>query len=146
MLGESDRSVTDILRDRPTGRGDDEHNEIDQWLIDYLTDCEDWQARAADVIVAAKRAGFSESAVKKARIRIKAKSERTGFGKDAFYTWVLMDSMDSQFQKPGIHGIQGESMGSNRAGDMSVCADCGQPMKVIEDGQTVHPMCEAPAI
>jgi hypothetical protein len=24
---------------------------------------------------------------------------------------------------------------------MGVCATCGQPMKVIEDGQTVHPMC-----
>jgi Protein of unknown function (DUF3631) len=31
-----------------------------------------------------------------------------------------------------------------RAGEMSVCATCDQPMKVIEDGQTVHPnpMCE----
>jgi hypothetical protein len=37
-----------------------------------------------------------------------------------------------------------ESMGGSRAGDVSVCADCGQPMKVIEDGQTVHPTCGEP--
>jgi hypothetical protein len=112
MLGESDRSLADILSDQ--GNKDkfeqSEHNEIDQWLIDYLTDSEDGQAHAADVITAAKRAGFSENAVKKARRRIKAKSERTGFGKDAYYTWVLMDSMGSQFPKPGTHGTHGESM------------------------------------
>ncbi len=145
MLGESDRSVADILRDKDTDDDKAERNEVDQWLTHYLTDG-GGQALAAEVIAAARRAGFSENAVKKARSRIKATSERTGFGKDAFYTWVLMDSMDSPYQKPGTHGIHAASMGSNRAGDMSVCADCGQPMKVIEDGQTVHPMCEAPAI
>jgi AAA domain len=109
MLGESDRSVADILRDRGSNDDHDERNEIDQWLVDYLN-AGSGQAHAGDVITAAKRAGFSENAVKKARIRIKAKSERSGFGKDAFYTWVLMDSMDSQFQKPGTHGTHGESM------------------------------------
>jgi hypothetical protein len=111
MLGESDRSVADILSDHGTRDNSEnaEHNEIDQWLIDYLTDS-DGEAHAADVIIAAKRAGWSESAVKKARIRIKAKTQRHGFGKDAFYTWVPMDSMDSPSRKPGIHGIHGESM------------------------------------
>ena len=141
MLGESDRSVADILRDKGTDEDKAERNEVDQWLIRYLTDG-GGQALAAEVIVAARRAGHSENAVKKARSRIKATSERTGFGKDAFYTWVLMDSMDSPFQKPGPHGIHGESMGDTPAGQMSACAACGQPMYVIEDGQTVHPMCE----
>ena len=110
-------------------------------MIDYLTGS-GGQALAAEVIVAARRAGFSQDAVKKARVRIKATSERTGFGKDAFYTWVLHGSHGSPFSKPGTHGTHGASMGSNRAGEMSVCATCGQPMNVIQDGQTVHPMCE----
>lgn len=25
---------------------------------------------------------------------------------------------------------------------LPVCTACNQPMKVVEDGQTVHPMCE----
>jgi hypothetical protein len=61
MLGESERSVSDILRDpRRDGAGD---REIDQWLIDYLADSSG-EAPAADVIAASKRAGFSEDAIK----------------------------------------------------------------------------------
>jgi hypothetical protein len=93
------------------------------------------------VITAARRAGFSENAVKKAQIRIKARSERTGFGKDAFYTWVLMDSMDSQFQKQGTHSTHEESMGSQPNGH---CTTCGEKLDdlVIADGFTTHPSCE----
>jgi hypothetical protein len=79
------------------------------------------------VIAAARRAGFGKNAVKKARGRIKAKSERTGFGRDAFYTWMLMDSMDSQFQKQGTHGTHEESMASDQ-GDDGQCPHCDQPL------------------
>ena len=43
---------------------------------------------------------------------------------------------------PGSDGERADHAGAG-AGQMSVCAACGQPMYVIEDGQTTHPMCEA---
>lgn len=52
------------------------------------------------MIGAGKAAGLSENAIKKARVKIGAESVRTEFGKDAYYTWVLMDSMDSRLRTP----------------------------------------------
>jgi hypothetical protein len=57
MLGESDRSVADILRDKGTDEDRAERNEVDQWLTHYLTDV-GGKALAAEVIAAARRAGF----------------------------------------------------------------------------------------
>lgn len=141
MVGESDRSVSDILRDSVSGGEDGtERREVDQWLTDYLTDG-GGQALAADVLAAAKSAGFSESTVKKARARIKAKSERTGFGKAAFYTWVLMESMDSRPQEPGTHGTHGESMGASG----SRCDVCGYPLDPTNGDHGTHPLCDPEA-
>jgi hypothetical protein len=121
MLGESDRSVADILGDRSRDKSaDDERNEVDRWLTDYLADSEEFKAPASDVIAAARKAGFTPDAVKKARNRIKAKSQRHGFGKDAFYTWMLMGAMDAQFPKPGIHGTYEASM--------VLCLACAGPI------------------
>jgi hypothetical protein len=133
MLGESERTVSDILSDRGSRDDKGEHNEIDQWLIDYLKDS-DGEAHAAEVITAAKRAGFSEDATKKARIRIKARSQRIGFGKAAHYTWILMDAMDSRLKKPA------------RMAPMCTVCNFPLPESVIADGFTTHPSCgdEAP--
>jgi hypothetical protein len=72
------------------------------------------------VIAAARSAGFTTDAVKKARKRIKAKSQRHGFGKDAFYTWVLIGAIDAQFPKPGTHGTY--------EAPMVLCLACAAPI------------------
>lgn len=111
---ESERSVRDLLRDNGSPEEKTERNAAQEWLDEYLK-AAGGSALAAEVLASARKAGLSEQRITKARMAIKAKSERTGFGKDAFYTWIRMDSMDSRTEKPRIHGIHGESMGGSES-------------------------------
>jgi 5S rRNA maturation endonuclease (ribonuclease M5) len=108
MDGESKRSVADILRGRGDRDSKSKNKEVDQWLIKYLTDRDGREAPAAEVIAAAEDAGYSENAIKKARGRIGAESKRSGFGKDAFYTWMLIDADASNPRTHGTHETQDE--------------------------------------
>jgi hypothetical protein len=137
FIGESDRTVRDVLRD--SREDPDEHTERhegDQWLRDYLVDGTG-PFKAAEVIAAAKAAGFTENRIKKSRQRIKATSDRIGFGKDAHYVWALpmdarpMGAMESGARSP-------EPMASMKAAPMEetevtapgrdgLCRTCGGP-------------------
>lgn len=64
FTGESDRSVSDVLRDRGS---DDEHDEIDEWLVDFLAD---GPQLANDVYKAADSAGYSKDQAKRAKKRL----------------------------------------------------------------------------
>lgn len=148
FTGTSDRSVADVLRENhtPADADGDERSELERWLLDYLT-AEGGSAAAQEVIRSARAAGFSENQVKKTRIRIKAKTERTGFGKGASWVW----SIDSGIDAIGAENKNLEPMASMAASmplpdDESgspTCSTCHQPMTVVEPGQTTHPGCEA---
>src|SRR5690606_22068045 len=106
----------------------------------YLTEA-GGQALAADVIAAAKAAGFNENTIQKARRRIKAKSERTGFGKGSYCTWILIDSIDSRSQKPGTYATYADSMGASG----SRCDVCGYPLDPTNGDHGTHPLCDPEA-
>lgn len=79
--------AADDLTDRDAAGGRSEASEAREWLIEYLT-AAGGSALASEVLDAAKAAGLSVDAVKKARRKV-AESSRQGFGKGATYTWRL---------------------------------------------------------
>ncbi len=103
FTGESDRSVAEILRDsRGEAEGHDERRELDSWLVDYLS-TEGGSANARDVIRDGRATGFTEDAIKKARRRIRARSERQGFGKGSSVVWTIdapIGAIDATNEKP----------------------------------------------
>lgn len=83
--GESDRTVSEVLAD--SQRDPEERQEAEDcasFIRSYLTDC-GGSAPSNDVMKAARAAGFTDSQVRTSKRRIKAKSERHGFGPGA--TW-----------------------------------------------------------
>lgn len=116
FIGESNRSVRDILRDVAGDNANREaQREIDGWLADYLA-ASGGSAAAQEANAAAKPMGWSPNQLSKARIRIGARSQRLGFGKDASYVWSLdapaglMDAMDSRVQNRASMASMQESM------------------------------------
>lgn len=85
MLGESERSVADILNDRGEGQDSTERDEAAEWLTGYIAD-QGGTARAADVFKAAKADGIAERTLKRARKRAGVTSERSGFGQGSVWT------------------------------------------------------------
>jgi len=95
LLGESDRSVADILGDRDDdgeGRG-----EAARWLSGYLAD-NGGEAEAPDVYKAGAKNGFSRDQLKRAKKRAGVTSEKEGF--DSGWMWRL----DLQWRAKGAKG------------------------------------------
>jgi hypothetical protein len=148
----------------------DERREIDRWLVDYLTS--GGSANARDVIRDGRASGFTEDAVKKARRRVGATSERQGFGKGSTVVWTIdapMDAIDARNQKPesmspmvtyaesggaeepteGTEELKNQRVSPSSSSVSSsdsepACTVCGFPLHafLIADGQTTHPNCE----
>jgi hypothetical protein len=93
FLGESDRSVADILSD--TNGEPDERHERDcaaEWLTEYLTR-NGGDAPVADIIKAARAADIAERTLRRARSRAGVISERSGYPARA--VWRLGDDRPS---------------------------------------------------
>jgi hypothetical protein len=58
---------------------------VDRWLADRLAD---GPAKAADLIAAAERAGYSRASVYAAKGRVGALMQRVGFGPGSYSTWT----------------------------------------------------------
>jgi hypothetical protein len=90
ILGESERSVSDLLRD---ARGDDddrtERDEAADWLVDYLT-MRGGTAMAADTIKAALAVGVAKTTLTRARARAGVTSSKAGMAGGWF--WTLEES------------------------------------------------------
>lgn len=67
ILGESDRTVGDVLRQGPPQPGDTDGKQIDKWLLDFLAQ---GPVPANDVYTAAEAAGFSKDKAKRAKHNI----------------------------------------------------------------------------
>ena len=88
-------SAADLLVSRDDQ--DDDRDEISAVVLDYLAS-QGGSAPAGDVLKAARAAGLSDNAVKKARKRIGVKTERRGFGPGAKWVWAIdspIGSIDS---------------------------------------------------
>jgi len=84
-LGESDRTVGDMLGD--SGDGDrDERNDCATWLKSYLAD-NGGEAQAIDVFKSGDKNGFSRDALKRAKRRAGVSSRKSAM--DAGWMWVL---------------------------------------------------------
>lgn len=78
ILGESDRSVQDII----DNQGEEERNEAEEFIYEYLI-AHDGEAPAKDIFNAAKKEGISIDRMKKGRIKMRnpsVKAIRKGFG------------------------------------------------------------------
>jgi hypothetical protein len=111
MLGESERSVNDVLRD--TSRTDDpsENRDAASWIRGYLERCEGGSANSADVLTAGESAGYSKKTLMNVRRKV-ADTAQSGFGKDTVHTWILHPDPTPDPLDPG-HGETG-SKGSGR--------------------------------
>lgn len=86
MLGETDRSVRDILTETYTDPADrNERDEAADWLRGYLIE-HGGDARAADVVKAARADGIAESTLKRARTRAGVTTQRKGYGQGSIWS------------------------------------------------------------
>jgi hypothetical protein len=76
MLGESDRSVHDILRDRHDDDDRPERDEVAEWLQGYLVD-RSGEAPAVDVYRAGNSVGYSRDQLKRAKRRAGVATRKT---------------------------------------------------------------------
>jgi hypothetical protein len=112
--GETDRRVRDIMADATEERS--ERDEAAEWLTGYLMDhgCE---AKAGDVIKAARADGIAERTLKRARTRAGVTSQRRGFGQGA--VWVLdpfvpRSGQSGQDSSPGTNGLDSGTNDNNQ--------------------------------
>jgi hypothetical protein len=140
MLGESTRSVADILRDRNTD--DDDRSERDEaaaWLIDYLTS-NGGSAGAADAIKAAAGHGIAKTTLTRARTRAGVRSAKHGM--TGGWVWTIEESTE-ETEESGIQRVDStDSSVDSSCNEHRACAACGEPMLIVEAGQTTHPNCE----
>jgi hypothetical protein len=101
--GETDRRVRDILAERGGGDERRERDEAADWLTGYLTD-QGGEARAADVMKAARADGIAERTLGRARTRAGVTSQRRGFGQGS--VWVL----DPSGRHSGHSGHSGQGL------------------------------------
>jgi hypothetical protein len=78
MLGETDRSVNDILAGRGGEDDQDEWNAGCWWLYDYIRD-EGGEVLARDAFTAGKAAGYSKDAMKRASRTLKLVKGKDGY-------------------------------------------------------------------
>ncbi|WP_245172755.1 AAA family ATPase [Streptomyces achromogenes] len=89
-------SVREVMRaENEPDVGREETNEASVWLRDYLTDL-GGEADAKEIKQHAKAAGFSSSAMDRAKRRLKLTSTNTGFGKEKRAIWSLPTSLDTR--------------------------------------------------
>ena len=139
MTGEAARSVADILRDRADEEERTERSDVQRWLIGYL-DGAGGSARATDTIAAGNAAGFTKHVIKKARIAIKARTEKAGYAPDAYWSWTL-DSLSRSSEgvegayipEPGTFDTFGAPSDERDSESGYVCPNCG---KRIEGRET----------
>jgi hypothetical protein len=102
MLGESDRSVHDILKDRGDDR-DDDRDGAEEWLRELLAV---GPVKAADVYRAADDAGLSKDKAKRAKKKIHGVAAKSGMGGPWY--WALAEHEAD---------IEGSTKGAKGAGD-----------------------------
>lgn len=99
-LGESDRSVTDILSDRGDAEDQEDRKDAAEWLRGFLAD-QGGEASAVDVFKAGDKDGFRKDALKRAKRKAGVISEKGGM--DAGWMWRLKPAEERE----GSEGSKG---------------------------------------
>jgi len=87
MLGESDRSVADILGDRGSDDDRSDASEAAEWIKAFLEDLPTFTAPAAEVLHAGVTAGFAKRTLQRARKRAGVSTCKTGLA--GGWSWTL---------------------------------------------------------
>lgn len=86
----NDYRAADLLGTPTDADERDDRSEAEKWLRDYLESQPGWEADAAVILREAKRVGFHERAIQRARKKIPgASSKRVGFGRESRWVWRL---------------------------------------------------------
>ncbi|MQA01740.1 MAG: AAA family ATPase [Streptosporangiales bacterium] len=145
MLGESDRSVADIMRDRGDQGDRSERDEAAAWLVDYLAE-QGGQAKAGETIKAAAGHGIAKTTLTRARERAGVISMKDGMSGG----WVW--SLGPRRIHEGTEETSSETVDSSvpsvdSSGDLDVpqgiCQVCREPLDPVLAGlgDTTHPGC-----
>jgi AAA domain len=126
MLGESDRSVADILRDRGTRDDNDGHRDIDVWLTALLAN---GPMESNDIYRAADAAGYSKDQTKGAKKRLGVLATHPDIKGPWFWEMPqgsTQGSQESGDSKTGSLAPLGAPL-DDGAPDDDLCPDCAQP-------------------
>ncbi len=143
-------------------------SEAADWLTDHLTS-EGGSDTSASIKAAGRKAGHSESALKRARQRIKATSTSSGFPRQTFWTLAgtAPQSGHASQSSPGESGLT-ELTGPTGLTEAPVgpvgpvgsvgsvpargeptedrrCSSCGEPLLLIREGRTTCARCQRKA-
>ncbi|GGK48392.1 AAA family ATPase [Nocardia camponoti] len=99
IIGTSDRTVGDVLRNPDTERDGSERAEAQAWLEDYLT--ENGSAPARDVKAEAKKAGISERTLKRAAQKLGVVYTSAGFPRVSHWSLPAVDQSGHPRQPVG---------------------------------------------
>lgn len=107
-LGESDRSVIEILAGRGDETDQETWNDAAWWLYDYITTA-GGEAAARDVLSAAKPAGHSKDSIKRASQKLALSKRRDGFQGPWLWTFDATHSKQPTGSRPmRAMGAQGD--------------------------------------
>jgi AAA domain/Bifunctional DNA primase/polymerase, N-terminal len=143
MLGESGRSVADILRDR--GASAEDRSDLDEaaeWLVMFITDKSGTgYAPAVEVIRAGIAAGFHKHTLQRARKRAGIRTRKADFG--GGWVWVLPEG-DAQGDEDDVTQRQSPSSPSQSpSGEALTCERCQHPAERLILGRCER--CAYPA-
>lgn len=96
VLGpETSSSVREAMRDESTGESQSNANEVAEWLQGRLSDL-GGSDEAREIKKAARANGYSDSAVDRAKKKLRLKSRAEGFGKDKCAHWFLPEAWPTE--------------------------------------------------
>jgi hypothetical protein len=98
VLGpESTTSVRDVMRAETNGDSAGSSSEVVEWLQGWLTDV-GGSDEAREIKKAAKKEGFSDSAVDRAKKKLGIRSKQQGFGRERTSHWYLPEAWEQSVQ------------------------------------------------
>lgn len=98
VLGpESTTSVRDVMRAETNGDSAGSSSEVVEWLQGWLTDV-GGSDEAREIKKAAKKEGFSDSAVDRAKKKLGIRSKQQGFGRERTSHWYLPEAWEQAAQ------------------------------------------------
>jgi len=144
MLGESDRSVADILRDR-RGRDDsDDQNDVEAWLAELLGR---GPMASNDIYRAADASGYSRDQAKRAKKKLGILATHPDIKGPWF--WEMPQGSDKErngapFGNPAPLHLLGAPLGGDAADDDTLCPSCDKPFDLPSPACSVeHDVVEA---
>jgi hypothetical protein len=115
MLGETDRSVSDILAGRGDEHDQESWNAACWWLYDYLRNG-GGEAPAADVTASGKAAGHSKDSLKRASKTLAVEKSKTGYQGGWVWKWNPETSRQPIGERPAGSATAAPVPGGNAPG------------------------------